>query len=166
VGVSTLGHLQPAYVYGHLAGSRWDERDAPPVRGRAFQTAASSLTLLVVALACWGARAFLTTPVAADILAGITLVGLNRLAFGLIPVTFLDGHAVASYSRGLWAALYAPVLAAFILLVLLPTARRSPGNVVGVSLVLFALFAGLSVGLWAWFRRSQQRRLAMTEALP
>jgi hypothetical protein len=124
------------------------------------------VALLVVSLACWGARAIATGPLAADVLAGITLVGLNRLVFGLIPVTFLDGHAVARYSRGLWAALYVPVLTAFILLVLLPTARRNPGNVVGVSLVLFALFAGLSVGLWAWFRRSDPRRLAVSQAVP
>jgi hypothetical protein len=165
VGVSTAGHLHPAYVYGHLAGSRWSESDPPPPRGRALQTAASSVALLVLALACWGARAAVTTPLASDILAGITLVGLNRLAFGLIPVTFLDGNAVASYNRRWWAALYLPVLVAFILLVLLPTARRRPGDVVGVSLLLFALFAGLSVGVWAWFRRSHERRLAMMEAI-
>ena len=91
---------------------------------------------------------------------GITLVGLNRLVLGLVPATFLDGHPVAAYSRRLWPGVYAPVLAAFILLVLPATARRSRGNV-GVSLVLFARFAGLSVGLWAWLRRTHERGLSM-----
>jgi hypothetical protein len=66
-------------------------------------------------VAAWGARAFVTVPFFMDILAGVTLVGLNRLVFGLLPATFLDGHAIASYSRALWTAVFGPTLAVFLL---------------------------------------------------
>jgi MFS family permease len=154
VGVSALGRLQPAYVYGHLAGSRWREDDHPPPRGRALQIVVSCVALLAVAVACWWARAFVTSPFLTDLLAGVTLVGLNRLAFGLLPATFLDGQAVMSYSRLLWVLVFVPVLMVFLLLVILPVARQAPERVLGVSIVLFVLFAGLSLGLWAVFRKS------------
>jgi hypothetical protein len=107
-------------------------------------------------VAAWGARAFVTVPFFMDILADVTLVGLNRLVFGLLPATFLDGHAIASYSRALWTAVFGPTLAVFLLLVLLPTARQAPGRVLVVSVILLVLFAGLSVAIWAWFRRPER----------
>ncbi|MDQ3979078.1 MAG: hypothetical protein M3314_05935 [Actinomycetota bacterium] len=157
VGVSALGRLQPAYVYGHIAGSRWRDEDEPSPRGRAFQTVAASVALLLVALGCWGARAFVTSPFLTDLLAGVVIVGLNRLAFSMLPATFLDGHAIASYSRALWVSVFVPILAVFLLLVLLPTARQAPARVLMVSIVLFVIFAGLSVALWATFRQSARR---------
>jgi asparagine N-glycosylation enzyme membrane subunit Stt3 len=96
-------------------------------------------------------------PVVTDVLAGVTLVGLNRLAFGLVPAMFLAGHVIALYSRPLWAGVFLPTLSLFLLLVLLPIARNAPNRVLAVSLVLFVLFAGLSVGVWAAFRRASQQ---------
>ncbi len=121
----------------------------------------ASLTLLGVTIAAWAARAFVTAPVFTDLLAGLTVVGLNRLAFGLIPARFLLGHVVASYSRALWASIFLPTLTVFLLLVLLPIAQDAPERVLVVSLVLFVLFAGLSVGVWAAFRRSSPQEEVM-----
>ncbi len=156
VGISALGRLEPAYVYGHLAGSRWRGGDDPAPRERALQVVAASAALLAVAVGAWAARAGLRPGLGSDLLAGVSIVGLNRLAFGLLPATFLDGNAVAAHSRALWAAVYAPILAIFSLLVLVPTARQARGPVLVVSAVLFCLFAGLSLGTWAWFRRSSR----------
>ncbi len=164
VGISALGRLQPAYIYGHLAGSRWND-DPPPPRGRALQAVAASIALLVVAVACWAGRAFVPGSFLAELLAGVALVALNRLVFGLLPVTFLSGHAIVSYSRALWVAVYAPLVMTFLVLVLLPAARQGPERVVLASLVLFVLFAGLSVGLWAAFRRADRRGVASAAAL-
>ncbi len=162
VGMSVLGRLQPAYVYGHLAGCRWRKEDLPPPREQALQMVTASVALLVVAVAAWGGREWVTTRLAADLLAGVTIVGLNRLAFGLIPATFLSGHAIASYSRMLWVSVFVPTQMAFALFVLLPIAEDAPEQMLFVSLVLYVLFAGLSIGVWAAFRRTSRHDEAIT----
>ena len=152
--VSTLGHLQPAYLYGHLAGSRLEEKHDTGVRGPALQTVASCTALLVFGLLCWALRAVVATSPWTDILAGVTVVALNRLVFALIPVTFLDGNTVFRYSRGLWAGLYSASVLAFLLLVIMPATRNAPPSAVGSAAIPFVIFVALSIGVWAFFRRS------------
>lgn len=154
VAVSTIGQLQPAYLYGHLAGSRLEGRHETGTRGPAIQTVVSCSSLLVFGLLAWALRAVVTASPWTDILAGITVVSLNRLVFSLIPVTFLDGHTVFRYRRGLWAAVYSVAVLAFLLLVILPAARNAPPSAVGSAVLPFVLFLALSVGVWAYFRRA------------
>ena len=159
VGISTVGNLQPAYLYGHLAGSRWEDEQPSP-RGRALQIVAAAAGLFTVAVAAWALRAVVTAPLLDDVLAAVALVGLNRLVFALVPATFLDGHGIFRFRRGLWAAVYTPVLATFILLVLVPAARRDAEQVLAASATLFVVFAAISVGCWAWFRRTARTQEA------
>lgn len=154
VAVSTIGQLQPAYLYGHLAGSRLEGKHDTGTRGPALQTVASCGALLVFGLVSWALRAVVTTSPWTDILAGVTVVALNRLVFSLIPVTFLDGHTVFQFSRGLWAAVYSIAVMAFLLLVILPAAQNAPPSAIGSAVVPFVIFVGLSLGMWAFFRRS------------
>lgn len=155
VGISTAGSLQPAYVYGHIAGARADDSDSVDLRGRALQTTAAASTLFVFALACWGLRAVTEPSLLDDVLAGIVVVALNRLVFALIPVTFLAGAAPFRYNRLLWACLYTPTLIAFLTLILLPAVQTSGAAPAVASLLLFGLFGGLSLALWAFFKRRQ-----------
>jgi hypothetical protein len=154
VAVSTIGQLQPAYLYGHLAGSRLEGKHHAGIRGPALQTVASCGALLGFGLLCWALRAVVIASPWTDILAGVTVVALNRLVFSLIPVTFLDGHTVFRFSRGLWAAVYSIAVMAFLLLVILPAAQNAPPSAIGSAVVPFVIFVGLSLGIWAFFRRS------------
>lgn len=154
VAVSTIGQLQPAYLYGHLAGSRLEGKHDTGTRGPALQTVVSCTALLVFGLICWALRAAVAASPWTDILAGVTVVALNRLVFSLIPVRFLDGHTVFRFSRGLWAAVYSVAVLAFLLLVILPAARNAPPSAIGSAVVPFVIFVALSIGIWAFFRRS------------
>lgn len=156
VAISTVGGLQPAYVYGHIAGSRTEDSSEVALRSRAMQTAAASMTLLLFSIFCWALRAVVSSPVPNGILAGITIVGLNRLVFALVPATFLDGQAPFRYNRALWASLYIPTVLAFLLLVLLPAINKGGGGPIAASAALFVIFAGVSLALWGYFRRSKQ----------
>ncbi|HEX2053717.1 MAG TPA: hypothetical protein VHJ78_08350, partial [Actinomycetota bacterium] len=111
----------------------------------------------ILALVCWGPLGGVTTSPYADILAAVTLVSLNRLVFSLIPVALLDGYALFHHHRSLWAALYGASLLVFLLLVLLPATREAPSSSVGAAAVPFVIFAGLSLAVWAWFRRTDVR---------
>lgn len=156
VAVSIIGQLQPAYLYGHLAGSRLEGKHDTGNRGPALQTVISCSALLVFGLLCWALRAVVTVSPWTDILAGVTVVALNRLVFSLIPVRFLDGHMVFRFSRGLWAAVYSVAVLAFLLLVILPAARNAPPSAIGSAVVPFAIFVALSLGVWGFFRRSAE----------
>jgi hypothetical protein len=156
VAISTLGHLQPAYLYGHLSGSVDTSGASPPPRARALQVVTGSLAVLALALICWLARGAVSSPFVSSVLAGCFVVALSRLAFGLAPITYFDGAVIAAHSRAMWACLYVPVLALFVLLILVPAARSAPASgVVGAALLPFLVFAALSVGLWWWFRTTQ-----------
>ncbi len=154
VAISTLGQLQPPYLYGHLAGSRLEAKHNTGSRGPAIQTVISCTSLLAFGLLCWALRAAVTAAPWTDILAGVTVVALNRLVFSLIPVTFLDGNTVFRHSRGLWAGVYSASVLAFLLLVILPATRRAPSSAIGSAVVPFVIFVALSIGVWAFFRRS------------
>jgi hypothetical protein len=156
VAVSTIGQLQPAYLYGHLAGSRLEGKHDTGTRGPAIQTVVSCSALLVFGLLCWALRAVVTTSPWTDILAGVTVVALNRLAFSLIPVTFLDGNTVFRFSRGLWAGVYSVAVLAFLLLVILPAARNAPPSAIGSAVMPFVIFVALSLAVWAFFRHSHK----------
>lgn len=155
VAVSTLGQLNPAYLYGHLAGFRLEGRHNTGTRGPALQTLVSCASLLVFCLLCWALRAAVDASPWTDILAGATVVGLNRLVFSLIPVTFLEGVLVYRYSRPMWAAIYGCSVLGFVLLVLLPATRNAPPSALGAAVVPFVIFVALSLGVWAFFRRPQ-----------
>lgn len=153
VGLSYVGHLQPAYLYGNLSGTVDSSGNPPPARLRALQVVVASIALMTLGMVCWVARGFVSSPLASSLLAGCFVVAISRLAFGLVPIAYFEGAAVAAHSRPMWAALYAPVLALFALLILFPAAKGAPtSNIAGAALLPFLAFAALSVGLWSWFR--------------
>jgi hypothetical protein len=111
--VSYLGHFQPGYVYGPIAGypalstARLDRAES----GRAALVGSGCLALVAVvawilwapldsALALSGAE--LHQRVLDAFLASVVVVSVQALAFQLLPLTFLDGHAVSQWSRTAW----------------------------------------------------------------
>lgn len=151
VAISTLGQLEPPYLYGHLAGSRQEAR--VDQRAEANQLACASGALLVLAILCWAFRSLVTSSPWTDVLAAITLVSVNRLVFSLIPIQLLEGHVIFRNRPGVWAGLYGASLLAFLLLVLLPATESASSREVGAAAVPFAIFTAISVGLWLRFGR-------------
>jgi hypothetical protein len=169
VAASRLLHLNPGYLYGLLAG--FEHRTSPPSRTRACLAAANLGFLLLVgtgAWFAWSAVADRTSVVQPSVpllllestLAALFVGGLVSATFSLVPIQLLDGKDVVTWSRLLWAALFA--VAAFLLIhvLLRPSggyvARSSAGSLTA-AFIGFALFAAFSVAFWAYFRYRSPR---------
>ena len=81
--------------------------------------------------------------------------GLEAVAFGMLPIRFMPGRAIYTWSRVAWAALFALGLFAFIQVLIGPSsgylADLAPGAWLA-ALGVFAAFGAFSILFWAWFR--------------
>jgi hypothetical protein len=87
-----------------------------------------------------------------DALVAITSEGLTAVMVAMIPIGFLDGKAIFTESKRLWAVMFVVVATAFSLLVL-PTALA--GQQVGDIVTWVAVLVGFAVvafGLTLWLR--------------
>ena len=163
--VSRLAGFQPGYLYGLLAGFVFIRELDRGEAGRV--TARSALVVLAVSLAAWivwtpfGHMAAHAHPgifvlIVDAALAGIFVAGIESLVFGLVPLRFLEGEKLFGWNRLAWVGVYALGMFAFVHVLLHPGVayQESPsGHAFVVALVLFVLFGGVSVALWAYFRR-------------
>ena len=125
-----------------------------------------SLATLVLSLGAWIAwlpiaekaarpRAGLAVLVGDALLAGVFVTGLEALAFGLMPMKFLDGHSIKSWSTLAWAALFGLSMLGFVHILLNPNNRYIHTSSTVPLLTVVGLFAGFglfSVSFWAYFR--------------
>ncbi|HMC08421.1 MAG TPA: choice-of-anchor P family protein [Actinomycetota bacterium] len=163
VGLSRLLNFQPGYLYGLIAGLEF-QREPEDTTGRL--TSLAALTILIIGLVTWAARAPVAAAaaragagfwvVAADAcLAAIFVTGLTTLVFSLIPLRFLEGSKVTRWSRAAWVGLFASGLFAFVHILLQPTSGYVGHTQAGQKWVVIALFVGFglfSIGFWAYFR--------------
>jgi hypothetical protein len=161
--VSRLADVHPGYVYGLLAGYTFEGEFSKRAEGRA--AAFSTAVLFVLSIIAWLAW----TPVKAAaeqpgagfgvlvldaMLAMIFVVGLETMAFGLVPLRFLDGEKIVSWSRLVWALLFAAGVFGLLHVLLNPSSgylATARGGVVTLIL-LFAAFGTASFAMWAYFR--------------
>ncbi|MET7298099.1 FGLLP motif-containing membrane protein [Embleya sp. NPDC005575] len=163
---SRLLHLTPGYVYGLFlaftsAGLR---RMSPADEGRAI--AIGSWSLAGLAVVAWVWRIPVTHILnesdgapfgwvfAEDLLTQCFVAAVVGLVFGLLPMQFMDGHALWQWNRWAWAAIYALAVFLFALALLDPT-----GAAEGItramwlrSTTLFATAALASLTFWTIFR--------------
>jgi hypothetical protein len=114
-----------------------------PVEHAASKEGASNLTLIL------------------DSALAITFVsGLESVAFGLIPMRFLDGSDLFTWRKGVWAALWGGALLWFSVVILHP-ALSTYGQLSGTGAVWFVLLFStlmvLSLTTWAFFRLRDAR---------
>jgi hypothetical protein len=142
--------------------------------------AAGALAVLVISLLAWLAWApmdhyadghALTFPalVADATLAAVFVAGVEAMAFQLLPMTFLDGAALRSWSLGAWRALFAAALVGLGCVMFHVSHTGDPEGDHGTPavvpmVVLFFAFGGVSVGFWSWFRLRDRWRAVGTEA--
>ena len=95
-----------------------------------------------------------------DTMVATTAEGLTGALIAVFPLKFLDGRELWEVSKRLWAAAFLIVGTAFALLVL-PTAI-SGTNVADIVawLIVFAVFGGVSFGVWLIFVRADKRASA------
>ncbi|MFE5328004.1 FGLLP motif-containing membrane protein [Embleya sp. NPDC056575] len=163
---SRLLDLAPGYVYGLFlaftsAGLR---RLSPADEGRAI--ALGSWSLAGLAVVSWVWRIPVTHVLndsdgapfgwvlAEDLLTQCFVASVVGLVFGLLPMRFMDGHALWRWNRWAWAAIYVAALFLFTLTLLDPTgvAGGTTRTMWLRSMYLFAGAAVLSVLFWATFR--------------
>src|SRR5437016_13156243 len=95
-------------------------------------TSLAALSILIIALVTWAARAPVAAAAARDgagfwvvatdaCLAAIFVAGLTTLVFSLIPLPFLEGTKVTKWSRAAWVGLFALGLFAFVHILLQPS---------------------------------------------
>jgi len=104
---------------------------------------------------------------AATAFGAILVLGLEATAFGLMPLRFLPGYAVYRFSRLAWAALFGLSVFAFLHLLIEPDAgyldTLTPSAFIAACGV-FALFGGLSLATWAYFRFRRPKAIPIEEA--
>lgn len=162
--VSRMAHFEPGYLYGVLGGAVFaiglDRRS----EGRA--ETAVFLGSMALALVAWlafgpvarsadGADASFGILTADAFLGSLFIGGIEGLLFGMIPLRFLPGYRVKGWSWIVWGVLTAIVLYVFVHVLLLPESGylgRSTAASVNLTLILFGVFALLSVLFWLWFR--------------
>jgi hypothetical protein len=137
---STYGALM---ILGIAAWFAWI-----PVSHAAHEVGASSLTLIL------------------DSMLAITFVSaLESVAFGLIPMRFLDGNDLYSWHKGLWALMWGAAVFWFALVILNPALSTYEEASGGRAIWLILLFSSLmivAISTWGYFRL-RDARLARAE---
>jgi hypothetical protein len=161
--ISRLANLQPGYLYGIVLGVIFLQAVGRADEGR--EQAAGMMGTLLLAIGAW----FVLTAVRqgtiqlgsfgdlvlATAAAAVLVSGLEAVAFGLMPFTFMPGRAVYRWHRWVWALLSFAAILAFIHILIGPTSGYLSDLDLGAwlaALAVFGAFAAFSVGFWAWFR--------------
>lgn len=99
-----------------------------------------------------------------DTMVAVTAEGLTGALIAVFPLKFLDGRELWEVSKRLWTGAFLLVSTAFALLVL-PTAIEGTDVAdYGVWLLVFAVFAAVSLTVWLIFVRADKRAAAEERA--
>lgn len=160
--LSRISGLQPGLVLGSVLGVQLARGLRADEEGRAVAVSCGALALasvtawfawLPVATAAAGRDPSFVVLVLDVVLAATFVIGVEALAFGLVPLRFLDGQPLWRWSRAAWAGLAGLGAYGFVHVVLHPDegveefVGREPylGWLLGTYLVL-------AFAVWGWFR--------------
>jgi hypothetical protein len=175
--LSRVSNFQPGYLYGIVCGVAFAGSLAKNENGHLV--ALGHLATIAVAVVAW----FLWVPVnhAAmhhtgvfplvildDLLASLFVGGLVGSVINLIPVRFMPGHALASWHRGVWMAVFGVAAFGMTEIVVFPSRHNHAGHAPLVTiLVLFVVFGGGSLAFREYFsRRDKRLELAAAGEIP
>jgi hypothetical protein len=159
--VSRSVGLQPGLILGTLAGFTIAAKLRKEQIGRA--AALSAATLAVIAVIAWVARSPLVAaagpdgaflPSALDVmLTAIVVTAAQTLAFGMLPLSFLDGAALFAWSKIVWGVFAVLGAFAFVHVLLHPAsgAGSFTGRVTYLA-ILLAIYFVVAISFWAIFR--------------
>jgi hypothetical protein len=167
---SRLVDFRPGIVYGFVASTVFL---APAALDRSqngrlalypavalLAASLASWTLLGVARDAGGGATGWVTPLAEALLAVVFVAGIEGVFYNMIPLTFMDGRAVADWNRGAWALAFGSATFLFWHLLVNPDegyldALRETKVVVVLSLVV--VYVAVTLGTWSYFRWRQRR---------
>ena len=162
---SRLIDFKPGIVYGFIASTAFLVPAALDRRQEGKVALYPALLLLAVSLIAWLLMGYVRgletgadgplLPFTEALLAVIFVGGLEGLFFNMIPLTFMDGKAVANWSRVVWAVTFGVATFLFWQLLINPDAGyldalRETKVVVAVTLVVF--YVVVTLGTWSYFR--------------
>ena len=170
-----LAHFLPGVVLGTVA--EYEPAKRLSVRTAGIRVASTYCALIVVGVVAWfawipvshaaeEAHASAVTLILDSMLAITFVTALESVAFGLIPMKFLDGHDLISWRKGLWALMWGGALFWFSLVILNPalsTYGHHASHTQAIWLIL--LFSSLmiaAISTWGYFRL-RDARLAKAE---
>lgn len=155
--VTRLADIQPGFLFGLVVGVLFARELTQAEDGRLALLA----TGLLFALGIGAWLVFSALPAECgylmqftrDLFAATTLEALSTLIVDLLPLAFVDGGAIFAWSKRAWLATYVAAVFAFVVIVL--PMGDSWGEISAPLLGWVAMFAGfavVAVGVWAYFR--------------
>ena len=168
---SRLIDFKPGIMYGFIASSAFLVPAALDRRQEGKVALYPALVLLGVSLVAWLLMGFVRgletgaddwpLPFAEALLAVVFVGGLEGLFFNMVPLTFMDGKAVADWSRIVWAVTFGVATFLFWQLLINPDAGyldalRETKVVLAITLVVF--YVVITLGTWSYFRWRAPRR--------
>ena len=177
--LARLAHFLPGVVLGTVAEYEPSKKLSPRTAG--IRVATTYGVLMVVGLAAWFAWIPVEHAARSEHASSLTLVldaalaitfvsALESVAFGLIPMTFLDGNDLFRWHKGLWAAMWGTAVLWFSIVIVHPALSTygheiSKGRAIWFVL-LFSSLMLIAVVTWGYFRVREARaaRAASAEA--
>jgi hypothetical protein len=169
IALARLAHFLPGVVLGTLAeyepGKRLSRRTA------GLRVLITYAILMAVGAAAWFAwipvehaakepHAGSVTLILDAALSIIFVTGLESAVFGLLPLTFLDGHDLFAWRKGLWLFLWGIGLYWFSVVILHP-ALSTYNEVSGAGVFWFGVLFGslmvIALSTWAFFAVRERR---------
>ena len=171
--MARLAHFLPGVVLGTVA--EYEPAKKLSVRTAGIRVAVTYGVLMALGLAAWFAWIPVEHAAAKEGASSLTLIldsalaitfvsALESVAFGLLPMTFLDGSDLFTWRKGVWAAMWGAALVWFSIVIVHP-ALSTYGELSGTSAIWFVLLFStlmvLALTTWAFFR-IRDARLART----
>jgi hypothetical protein len=167
--MARLAHFLPGVVLGTVA--EYEPAKKLSTRTAGIRVAVTYGVLMILGLAAWFAWIPVEHAAEKENASNITLIldsalaitfvsGLESVAFGLLPMKFLDGSDLFTWRKGVWAAMWGAALVWFSIVILHP-ALSTYGHLSGAGAVWFVLlFSSLMIialTTWAYFRLRDAR---------
>jgi hypothetical protein len=164
--MARLAHFLPGVVLGTVA--EYEPVKRLSVRTAGIRVAITYGVLILVGLVAW----FAWIPVshaAAEHGASSTITfvtSLESVAFGLIPMTFLDGNDLFRWRKWLWGLLWGASLLWFAVVIMQPALSTYGHHTPGEAIWLGLMFAGLMIAAlatWGLLRLREVRLARLKE---
>ncbi len=167
--MARLAHFIPGVVLGTVA--EYEPAKKLSTRTAGIRVATTYGVLMVLGLAAWFAWIPVEHAAAKEGASSLTLIldsalaitfvsSLESVAFGLIPMKFLDGNDLFTWHKGLWALMWGAALTWFSIVILHPAlstyGELSSGRAVWFVL-LFSTLMVVALSTWAYFRLRDAR---------
>jgi hypothetical protein len=167
--MARLAHFLPGVVLGTVA--EYEPAKKLSARTAGIRVAVTYGVLMALGLAAWFAWIPVEHAAEKEGASNLTLIldsalaitfvsSLESVAFGLLPMKFLDGSDLFTWRKGVWAAMWGAALVWFSIVILHP-ALSTYGHLSGTGAVWFVLlFSSLMIialTTWAYFRLRDAR---------